>query len=485
MPFKRKSKKVFRKRSRRERSRMDKTRKFLIKKRHTRKRMKKFTNNNMRGGALTRGQAESLEALGYTVTLEGTEYIVRGIPNVELINTRLPRTARKDDRFKQFADYIRSLLSNSSVPIPDNLDDLALKYIAGCDLEINRTAEHIIHHLLSNPLANALEIQNFQDRTKKLGSFEDTTDGLKELNGEDNEENGVKVVIFEDLPHFNPEHLPDFDRSKRKEPSPENVLYKYVIIEENDALKIYYSVARGLYHFSYIDYYVKKNYNEDGSLRVNGSGQPRPVTHLFFVKNTSIPIEIMFRMSFGNSQVKPEWFRLLRDFASQNELDIRGFVTTHIDDIDPEGNQKYKNVLDAFGSPEKIIEGMIRLEDILAYRNYDDEWNTVIMGEEISHSCLTYELGVIAAGEFCMDANGYINYVDCWSGHFKTPFDRIHVVLDAFKQYDYTYLINFTDHLAKSVRDEKCNGQAADTRRQLAPSVTSTSNAKKLFLETK
>jgi hypothetical protein len=98
--------------------------------------------------------------------------------------------------------------------------------------------------------------QNFKDRIKRIGSFKDTKDGLKNVNA-------VKLVNFNELPPPPPPPPPEDLGSKRKErEEPQQLqlhpltLYKYVIIRELDGTyKIYYSCARGLYHFDYIDYY--------------------------------------------------------------------------------------------------------------------------------------------------------------------------------------------------------------------------------------
>jgi hypothetical protein len=331
---------------------------------------------------------------------------------------------------------------------------MACKYISGCDLEINETAQIIMSRL--NPQADALEIQKFQDRTKKIGSFQDTRDGLKNLIN-------VQEVVFNELP---PAQDPGSKRKEREEPQPQLhplTLYKYVIIQELDGtFKIYYSCAQGLYHFSYIDYHVKKNYNRDGSSR------DAPATNLFFVKNTSIPEKILFSMSWGNTRVRDEWFSLLRDFALQNaqNININDFVIANIN--------RYQNVFNAFGGDLAAIINQIQsLENIADYANYENEWNTIIMGSEISHSCLTYALEVMGAGEFCTDKDGNIYYVDGWSGHFKTPQDYIHGIMEVFHLYGYTDLQIFLNHLARNQYDVKCRDEtAANCNNQLTRGVT-------------
>ena len=97
------------------------------------------------------------------------------------------------------------------------------------------------------------------------------------------------------------------------------------------------------------------------------------------------------------------------------------------------------------------------------------------MGSEISHSCLTYALEVIAAGEFCTDANGNIYYVDGWSGHFKTPQDYIRMIQRVFHLYGYTNLQIFLNHLARNQGDDKCSDEAArNCSSQLTRGVTMT-----------
>jgi hypothetical protein len=417
----------------------------------------------MKGGVpLTRGQEAKLLELGYTTRVDDTgRIIIEGQPSQLLINTRLARDVRKDSRFRDFGAYIQGLL-DSDLDIPDNITDMACKYISGCDLEINQIAKAIMENLLTNPQVNAEEIQEFQSRTKKIGSFQNTSDGLKDLRN-------VQEVIFNELPRPPPD-----SKGKRKE-QPQlqpSTLYKYVIIRESDGTyKIYYSCAQGLYHFSYIDYYIKKNYNEDGTRRAVSA------TNLFFVKNTSIPEKILFSMSWGNPRVKHEWFSLLKDYAlqqnAQNAQNINDFVIANIN--------RYQNVLNAFdGDLAAIIEKMGQVENINDYRDYVDDWNTIVMGSEISHSCLTYALEVVAAGEFCTDENGNIYYVDGWSGHFKTPQQYIHVIQQAFHQYGYNFLQNFVDHLARNQGDVKCPDEAAENcNSQLTRSVTS----KKQFIE--
>ena len=354
---------------------------------------------------------------------------------------------------------------------------MACKYISGCDLEINTTANIIMDHLKSNPQPNAVQIQEFQefqDRTKKIGSFQDTSDGLKDLIN-------IQEVVFNELP---PSPPPGSKRKEREEPQLQPLtLYKYVIIQELDGtFRIYYSCAQGLYHFSYIDYHVKKNYNRDGTPRVNAQGERTPATQLFFVKNTSIPEEILFSMSWGNTRVRHEWFSLLKDYAIalQTGVDIATFITvdklqteTYIDD---DGVEKYKyhNLLNAFGGDlAAIISEIQRLENKPAYANYENEWNTIIMGSEISHSCLTYALEVRVAGEFCTDENGNIYYVDGWSGHFKTPQDYIYIIQQVFHLYGYTDLKIFLNHLARNQYDDKCSDEtAANCRSQLTRGVT-------------
>jgi hypothetical protein len=312
---------------------------------------------------------------------------------------------------------------------------MACKYISGCDLEINETAQIIMTNLLRDPQANAQEIQEFQARTKKIGSFQYTSDGLKNLTD-------VQEVIFNELP-----------------PSPSPLqpltLYKYVIIRELDGrYKIYYSLASGIAHFSYIDYYVKKHYNQDGTPRVNAQGQRTPATQLFFVKNTSIPEKILFSMSWGNTRVKHEWFSLLKDYVlQQNAQNIEDFVRDHI--------HTYQNVFNAFdGEVKAIIEQMRKVVNINAYVAYENDWNTIVMGDEISHSCLTYALEVYAAGEFCTDAEGNIVYVDGWSGHFKTPQEYLYFIKEQFAIYGYENLnlfpLTLEDHLATSYEIPKC-----------------------------
>jgi hypothetical protein len=424
----------------------------------------------MKGGApLTRGQKTKLTNMGYTVTISKGMYIITGVPKKLLINTRLSRDLRKDARLETFKTYINNLLRNDK-NIPNNITDMACKYISGCDLEINETAQIIMSRL--NPQADALEIQKFQDRTKKIGSFQDTSDGLKDLRD-------IQEVVFNELPRPPLPPLPQDPGSKRKEreePQPQVqpqlqlhplTLYKYVIIRELDGtFKIYYSCAQGLYHFSYIDYHVKKNYNRDGTPRVNAQGQRTPATNLFFVKNTSIPEKILFSMSWGNTRVRDEWFSLLRDFALQNAQNINDFVIANIN--------RYQNVFNAFGGDLAAIINQIQsLGNIADYANYENEWNTVIMGSEISHSCLTYALEVMGAGEFCTDKDGNIYYVDGWSGHFKTPQDYIHGIMEVFHLYGYTDLQIFLNHLARNQYDVKCRDEtAANCNSQLTRGVT-------------
>ena len=441
-----KSKMVYRGKKRITRRKNKYSNKKKVNKRVTRK------QKVMRGGALTRGQLAKLEALGYTVNLEGGVYTITGAPSQILINSRLARDVRTGDRFEAFKTYIVNLL-NDDKAIPDNINDLAMKYISGCDLEINRVAEGIIRDLLTNRPGNAAKIKEFQDRTKKIGSFLDTSDGLKELTG-------VQEVIFNELPQINSNTLNPIK------------LYKYVIIGEGENInKIYYSCASGISHFSYIDYYVKKNYDQNGNLRVNAEGRPTPATHLFFVKNTSIPDKILLAMSWGDGEVKNQWFNLLKAYAQQNPQNIVRFITDNVNN-----HGYYSNVFNAFGGDHaKIITIITNMGgNVSAYTSYNNDWDTVIMGDEISHSCLTYALEVGAAGEFCTDANGNINYVDGWSGHFKTPIDYLPFILTEFNKYGYV-LRQFGDHLAINNDVAKCPDTAAaaiNCNNQLARSVT-------------
>lgn len=454
MGLKNKSKKVFKKRSCKDRIKNKKN-----KKRNTRKRTNKFTNKNIRGGALTRNQLQKLSALGYTIKIDDNQrIIIEGVPDKLLMNTALKRDAIKDARFIEFKNYIQELLDND-IDIPDNLTDMASTYISGCDLEINNKAKNIMTNLLTNPQANKAEIGTFRAYTKKIGSLLNTSDGLKELST-------VQEVIFNELPEFGA------NKKRKKSQLQRSTLYKYIIHREPDGRhKIYYSCAHGLYHFSYIDYFVKQHYNEDETPRVNDQGERMPTQHLFFVKKTSIPEQIIFLMSWGNAQVIPEWFSLLKNFASQNEVNVEFFVRENVN------SKNYPNVLNAFhGNLAEIIAEMKKIEsteNIDAYIDYVDKWNTIIMGGEISHSCLTYALEVTAAGEFCTDVDGNIYYVDGWSGHFKTPQEYIHVIEQVFRQYGYTNLQNFNNRLAEKVTDIKCRDEAAENcNNQLKQSET-------------
>ena len=113
----------------------------------TRKKRARFTKKMKGGVPLTRRQKEKLINMGYTVNTNNKNvFTIRGVPSKLLINTRLARDVRKNERLEAtvinqavFIDSLQALISESDKALKD-LDDKIW-------LESDKELQTVFHNL--------------------------------------------------------------------------------------------------------------------------------------------------------------------------------------------------------------------------------------------------------------------------------------------------------------------------------------------------